>query len=164
LQFGRVVDYRDEDETGWAKVGRSAPVQAVFNGPIICGIAAQLFSDQAAGSIRKTAQIELLPQYTWLRMKGRGDVTIEHADVYFFYRSTSLFASLRSPSSSKDSLACGECSGSASDHSPHAHEVPKSHKASWLQCSLCNHVAYHSQWYDLHQKLFTKAMMNLKYS
>lgn len=155
LQSGRVVDYRDEDEAGWAKVGESAPVQAVFNGPNLCGIAKQLFSNhcnEVAGSIRKASRIELLPQYTWLRMKGRGDVTIEHADYYFFYRSTAAFTGIGSincpPSPSKDILTCGECSGSVLDHSPHASEVPKSHKASWLQCSLCNHVAFHSQWYD----------------
>jgi hypothetical protein len=84
---GRVVDFRDPDEAGWARVGASKAVQAIYNGPTLQSYAEQLLLDTDSPH-----RIQTLPHYTWLRMKGRGDVTIEHADYYFFNRSTQMFA------------------------------------------------------------------------
>ncbi len=94
---GRVVDFRDEDEAGWAQVGRSPPVQSLFDGDLLRNLTARLFGARAEPGTavsRPSPRVQLLPQYTWLRMKGRGDVTIEHADYYFFHRSTQLFRDL----------------------------------------------------------------------
>jgi hypothetical protein len=83
-------------------------------------------------------------------MKGRGDVTIEHADYYFFHRSTTLFQSLSPPSDS--SLApmtdvCAECHGNQTQDSPYMVDVRSDLSKRWLSCELCQRVSYHQEWY-----------------
>ncbi|CEP02360.1 hypothetical protein PBRA_008944 [Plasmodiophora brassicae] len=58
-------------------------MSSVFDGGNLRGFLAGLFGGPD--------NIETLPENTWLRLKGRGDVTIEHADYFYFKRSTDMF-------------------------------------------------------------------------
>ena len=55
----------------------------------------------------------MLPQVTWLRAKGKGEVTADHADYYYFKNNTSVFINNRHPSvtdmASLQAKACGIC-------------------------------------------------------
>lgn len=81
---GGLTDERDDDQDGWLAVGTSTTMSSVFDGGYLRGFLAGLFGGPD--------NIETLPENTWLRLKGRGDVTIEHADYFYFKRSTGITA------------------------------------------------------------------------
>ena len=126
-----------EDESavaGWREVGTSTEVLNVYDGPELHAFFHGLFtaghSLQAGGvdGAGVSQPFTTFPDCTWLRIRGHGDDTTEHADYYYFKRERSIFsdhfvhpgAPLPAPS------ACTVC------HSP-------AHPARTLLCDLCDH-------------------------
>jgi len=64
-----VVGGRDEDHLPWRDIGNSKTVVNVYDGPELHALFGKLFGNQ----------FKTQPNCTWLRMKGRGEITVEHA-------------------------------------------------------------------------------------
>jgi hypothetical protein len=117
---GGAVAERDDDFEGWARVGNSDALKNVYDGPYLHKFYEELFQKES---------IKTFPGNTWIRLKGHGDVTIEHADYYYFKKNThmlSLFA--------KEALSespCGICNSLGAS-------------ASLISCSLCG-TLYHKK-------------------
>jgi len=77
----------------WKNICNGADIQGLVNGPEVTTIIskfAELHSEQSAFDFKP---LNFHPFYTWLRIKGKKEMTIEHSDYFHFYRQTVLFAS-----------------------------------------------------------------------
>jgi len=82
-ESGGVVGDRDTDDSSieWAKIGNSLVMTAVY-----CGDSLRTFYQKLFGENNFT----MLPQCTWLRLKSKNELTVEHADYYYFRQSTTI--------------------------------------------------------------------------
>jgi hypothetical protein len=96
-QSGGLTDTRETAVSydAWRSVGRSTAVTDVYNGDDIHRLWSTLFHDDGDGSggsssSSSSSRTRFLarPDCTWLRMKGRRESTVEHADYYYFKHST----------------------------------------------------------------------------
>jgi hypothetical protein len=113
-QTGTISGDREEVAavSGWKALGTSPPVADVYNGPLLKSFFERLFGTRAqaaaggrpvdaspaSGSSRwdehgadESDACTMLPQYTWLRVKGSDEVTAEHVDFFYFYNNTDMF-------------------------------------------------------------------------
>jgi len=111
-------DLAERERRAWKKVGTGDEIQRCLRGPevaaLLAGFAACAAEDAAAAAAaaakRKAVAaaatayqpINMHPFYTWIRIKGAGEMTVEHADYFHFREATPLFAS---PSEVDDSMA-----------------------------------------------------------
>jgi hypothetical protein len=68
-ESGGVVGDRDDDHKGWSEIGNSQELVSVYNGAELRSFYRSLFGESFITQ----------PDCTWLRMKGRGEATVEHA-------------------------------------------------------------------------------------
>lgn len=147
-ESGGVMEERDDDVDGWREVGNSPEVVRAYNGPGL----GRLFDGLFGGGHR--AQ----PAFTWLRMKGRGDSTVEHADYYYFRGNTDLFrgnreggagevavpagdenascAACGQPDGADGLVACGLCGGEWC-HAQCAEPAVEAEKGGEWHCARC---------------------------
>lgn len=119
-QTGGVVGGKDDDVEGWSAVGNDQRLVDVYDGPYLKRLLENLFDD-----------VETQPHNTWIRLKGKGDVTIEHADYYYFKRNTSMLSNPvdENVKGSNKSELCKVCNKDGSIEEA-------------LRCTLC-HVLVH---------------------
>lgn len=104
---------------GWHAIGNSAELTAVYNGPALHSFYARLFANEPQFLSHPTLSQNNLPPYsslpscTWLRAKGPGEVTAEHADYYYFAKNTSIFGDYFVPPMPADSAEAAASSSSA---------------------------------------------------
>jgi hypothetical protein len=95
-ETGGFVNNRESDEAidGWREIGWCDEVRNVYNGPDLHAVYRFLW-----GKPRTTAEdgYVALSQNTWLRAKGKGETTSEHADYYYFKENTTTFQENRHP-------------------------------------------------------------------
>jgi hypothetical protein len=95
-ETGGFVNNRETDEAidGWREIGWCPEVRNVYNGEDIHAVYRFLW-----GKPRTKSQdgYVALSQNTWLRAKGKGEVTSEHADYYYFKQNTTTFQENRHP-------------------------------------------------------------------
>jgi hypothetical protein len=99
-ESGGLVGGREADDAiaGWHAIGNSRELRDIYNGAAVRSFYQRLFENDkeyterpqlaAQGALPYTT----LPSCTWLRAKGPGEVTAEHADYYYFYKNTSIFS------------------------------------------------------------------------
>jgi hypothetical protein len=105
LQSGGLVGGRESDDSvaGWHEIGNSRELTDVYNGAALKSFYQQLFEQDASYSSRAHLKANGVPSYstlpscTWLRAKGPGEVTAEHADYYYFWKNTSIFGDFYTP-------------------------------------------------------------------
>jgi len=99
-ESGGLVGGREADDAvdGWRAIGNSRELTDVYDGAALHSFYQRLFEQDADYSSRphlKSADVpsfSSLPSCTWLRAKGPGEVTAEHADYYYFYKHTDIFS------------------------------------------------------------------------
>lgn len=104
-ESGGLVGGREADDSvaGWREVGTSRELTDVYNGAALHSFYQQLFEQDRSYSSRahlKAAGVPsftTLPSCTWLRAKGAGEVTAEHADYYYFRKNTDIFSRYYTP-------------------------------------------------------------------
>ncbi len=96
-ESGGVVGDRDPDVAMWREVGNSRALVDVYDGADLKQFVRSLFGKRA----------RTLPGCTWLRAKGRGELTAEHVDYFYFYKNTSIMGGASALyESSGTSVAC----------------------------------------------------------
>jgi Phytanoyl-CoA dioxygenase (PhyH) len=108
-ESGGVVGDRDENHEAWAAIGNSDTLTQVYNGPDLHALYRGLFGDTYRPQ----------PGCTWMRIRGHGDVTVEHADYYYFKQHTDLFHG---------------------QYRTHGHDPPPALPAMNTQCTLCDRL------------------------
>jgi hypothetical protein len=104
-ESGGLVGGREADDAvdGWRDIGNSRELTDVYDGHAMRTFYQRLFEQDSSYAERphlKSAGVPsftTLPSCTWLRAKGPGEVTAEHADYYYFYKNTDIFSELYSP-------------------------------------------------------------------
>ena len=149
-ESGGIIGGREPDSAvkGWHAIGNSKELTDVYNGAALKSLYQSLFSQSTQYSSRPELAEAGLPAYstlpscTWLRAKGPGEVTAEHADYYYFAKNTHIFrdywreekdANVDSsplPESIEDRETCQIC------HDPRDPDRT-------LICDLCEH-GYHT--------------------
>ncbi|GAB5370191.1 hypothetical protein AAMO2058_001471400 [Amorphochlora amoebiformis] len=79
-ESGGTVGDRDDDVKLWHAVGNSEALTNVYNGKDLKKFCTDLFGNKS----------RLLPGCTWLRAKGKGEITAEHVDYFYFYKNTGI--------------------------------------------------------------------------
>jgi hypothetical protein len=110
---GGAVAERDNDSEGWSKVGNNDILTRVYDGEYLHKFYAGLFQKDS---------VKTFPENTWIRLKGHADVTIEHADYYYFKKNTHMLSSGQAEIT-VDSI-CESCSSHGSSE-------------NMISCSLC---------------------------
>jgi hypothetical protein len=100
-ESGGLVNAPEKDDDaatqGWHGIGNSAELVAVYNGPSLHAFFLQLFAHEPSFQAHPTRNRDghmpfvMLPNCTWLRAKGPGEVTAEHIDYYYFSKHSSIF-------------------------------------------------------------------------
>lgn len=78
-QTGGCVGERDDDVKGWESLGNESTLTDIYDGKYLRELYSNLFQS-----------VRTFPCNTWIRLKARGDVTIEHSDYYYFTRNTDM--------------------------------------------------------------------------
>lgn len=89
-ESGGVVGDREPECTfaDWKKIGNSNELISCYAGSDL-----ERFCDLLFGSNSKNKKcFDLLPSCTWMRMKGSGETTVEHADLFYFKENTNIFS------------------------------------------------------------------------
>eukprot|EP00457_Paulinella_chromatophora_P007271 gb/GEZN01007294.1/.p1 GENE.gb/GEZN01007294.1/~~gb/GEZN01007294.1/.p1 ORF type:complete len:421 (-),score=57.28 gb/GEZN01007294.1/:227-1489(-) len=73
----------EETQNTWKAFSLTEPIRNMYHGPELFSFFDVVFGPKHHKSFADC---------TWLRMKGRGEVTAEHADYYYFKGNTSIFA------------------------------------------------------------------------
>jgi hypothetical protein len=107
-QTGGFVFNREAESaiSGWKKLGNSKAVTSVYQGQDLEQLYAALFGRKRSvlqakiqsentsfdeASVDQIDGYKMLPEVTWMRAKGKGEVTAEHVDYYYFKNNTSVF-------------------------------------------------------------------------
>lgn len=150
------VDEGEAETESWRELGTCPEFTQVYAGQAIQTFYNQLFTSipmpregdedptlilptstpASSSAIGKEDFVTKFPDCTWLRIRGRGDVTVEHTDYYYFKQETTIFSDhWPSPSSSTDysqsPFICQECKTC-----PPSDEI--------LSCSLCHCLTHKS--------------------
>ena len=104
-ESGGLVGGRESDDAikGWHAIGNSRELKDVYNGASIRAFYQRLFENDEDYTSRPHLASQgalpytTLPSCTWLRAKGPGEVTAEHADYYYFAKNTSIFGDYFTP-------------------------------------------------------------------
>jgi len=86
-------DQAEKERKLWKTVCNGPPIEGLLKGPEVTEILekfAEKHSEQSAVQFRS---LNFHPFYTWLRIKGKKEMTIEHSDYFHFQRQTVLFTS-----------------------------------------------------------------------
>ena len=136
---GGVTGDRDDDVEGWLELGTNVELTQVFDGSDYRNFVHRLFSTQ---------NIRFMPENTWIRVKGQNDVTVEHADYYYFKRSTSIFVK-KNEKVSKSKLLCTIC-GKIVDRRSISRDRLIDSESHW-HCSDCadSQIPYYTCWMSL---------------
>lgn len=119
-ESGGVIGDRDDDSEPWATIGNSRALQDVYNGPALHQLYQGLFGDSFATQ----------PGSTWMRVRGHGDITVEHADYYYFKAETDLFHKQYRHMTSYSTQCCSLCDR------PYDGSAPQVNKGEW-HCASC---------------------------
>jgi len=98
-ESGGIIGGREPDSAvaGWREVGNSKELTDVYDGAELHAFYQKLFAQDVSPSTSASSHRRTLPPYTslpsctWLRAKGPGEVTAEHADYYYFAKNTNIF-------------------------------------------------------------------------
>jgi Phytanoyl-CoA dioxygenase (PhyH)/PHD-finger len=140
-ESGGVVGDRDSDVVTWRDLGNSKTLTDVYNGKAHADFFGKLFGEQH----------QTQPGCTWLRMRGRGDLTAEHADYYYFKGNTDLFRGNRENprctsdekhkgrgKSARQEFDCSECGSIATV------AIGDAASGDAVRCTLCDKTVHMS--------------------
>ncbi len=90
---GGIVDKREADSeiSEWKRIGTSTAVTNIYNGSALKKFYQNIFQEDSDSTIHA------FPECTWIRAKGAGELTNEHADYYYFRSKTDMFSSTWNP-------------------------------------------------------------------
>eukprot|EP00808_Paulinella_micropora_P020944 g79759.t1 len=87
-------------QDAWMEFAQTDPIYNMYAGPEVLS-----FFDSVFGKHHH----KNFPDCTWLRMKGRGEVTAEHADYYYFKGNTEIFSENMGKEASPAQEICKVC-------------------------------------------------------
>lgn len=161
-ETGGVVGGREPDSAikGWFDVGNSKELADVYKGSALRSFYTSLFSQSPSYAARpEMAKLGLPPftflsSCTWLRAKGPGEVTAEHADYYYFYKNTHIFRDFWKEDTELDKLIATNTKSQSVQPKPQCKVQTEEERQtcqvcrdprepeSTLICDLCDH-GYH---------------------
>lgn len=106
-ETGGFVSDREPDSAieGWKAVGWSDEMRSVYAGPDLQAVYKFLWGQERT---EYEDGYNMLSEVTWLRAKGKGEVTAEHADYYYFKQNTDIFQTNKHPQISRDASVFNE--------------------------------------------------------
>lgn len=116
--------------SGVRGVYASSDLQQMYNNVFVQG------TQTECQKLKAQRKVVMQPDCTWLRMKGQGEVTAEHADYYYFKKATTMFSEHWSATPQQkaaqkcDTEACKTCKRSDDE-------------SNLLICDLCESL-YHT--------------------
>jgi len=129
-ESGGFVFNREPDSAirGWREIGWSDEVRSVYAGDDLRNFYRLLFGPERTNT---TDGFKMLSEVTWLRAKGKGEVTAEHTDYYYFKENTSVYKDNRHP------YVAGY---SAEEKKAYAENSAKDDDGVHIRCDLCARV------------------------
>lgn len=100
-ETGGIIGDREPDSEieGWRNLSWSKELRDVYAGDALRSVFSFLWGQERTPT---EDGFSVLSDVTWLRAKGRGEVTAEHADYYYFKQATDVFRRNRHPNVTDD--------------------------------------------------------------